>query len=146
MTSSPSFRGTTSQQTVVVWNGININSQLLGQTDFNTISTRSFNSIDVKAGGGSVVYGSGAIGGTIHLNNDLKFTDIFKNDLQINYGDFNTLSAIYGITAASKKISFDASFTRNSSDNDFKFIGHEGRNTNGQYLSLIHISEPTRPY
>ena len=137
MTSSPSFRGTTSQQTVVVWNGININSQLLGQTDFNTISTRSFNSIDVKAGGGSVVYGSGAIGGTIHLNNDLKFTDIFKNDLQINYGDFNTLSAIYGITAASKKISFDASFTRNSSDNDFKFIGHEGRNTNGQYYNNV---------
>jgi outer membrane cobalamin receptor len=137
MTSSPSFRGTTSQQTVVVWNGININSQLLGQSDFNTISTRSFNSIDVKAGGGSVVYGSGAIGGTIHLNNDLKFTDTFKNDLQINYGDFNTLSAVYGITAATKKISFDASFTRNSSDNDFKFVGHEGRNTNGQYYNNV---------
>ena len=137
MTSSPSFRGTTSQQTVVVWNGININSQLLGQTDFNTISTRSFNSIDVKAGGGSVVYGSGAIGGTIHLNNDLKFTDTFKNDLQINYGDFNTLSVVYGITAATKKISFDAGFTRNSSDNDFKFIGHEGKNTNGQYYNNV---------
>ncbi|MEO7977433.1 TonB-dependent receptor [Flavobacterium sp.] len=137
MTSSPSFRGTTSQQTVVVWNGININSQLLGQTDFNTISTRSFNSIDVKAGGGSVVYGSGAIGGTIHLNNELKFTDTFKNDLQINYGDFNTLSAIYGITAATKKISLDVSFTRNSSDNDFKFVGQEGRNTNGQYYNNV---------
>lgn len=137
MTSSPSFRGTTSQQTVVVWNGININSQLLGQTDFNTISTRGFNSIDVKAGGGSVVYGSGAIGGTIHLNNDLKFTDTFKNDLQIYYGDFNTLSAVYGITAATKKISFDASFTRNSSDNDFEFVGREGKNTNGQYYNNV---------
>ena len=135
MTSSPSFRGTTAQQTVVVWNGININSQLLGQTDFNTISTRGFTSIDVKAGGGSVVYGSGAIGGTIHLNNDLKFSDTFKNDLQIYYGDFNTLSAIYGITAATKKISFDAGFTRNSSDNDFKFVGQEGRNTNGEYYN-----------
>ena len=135
MTSSPSFRGTTSQQTVVVWNGININSQLLGQTDFNTISTRGFNSIDVKAGGGSVVYGSGAIGGTIHLNNDLKFTDTFKNDFQIYYGEFNTISAIYGITAATKKWSIDASFTRNSSDNDFKFVGQEVWNKNGQYYN-----------
>jgi outer membrane cobalamin receptor len=135
MTSSPSFRGTTSQQTVVVWNGININSQLLGQTDFNTISTRGFNSIDVKAGGGSVVYGSGAIGGTIHLNNDLKFTDTFKNDLQVYFGDFNTLSLIYGITAATKKWSFDASFARNNSDNDFKFVGKDERNTNGQYYN-----------
>ena len=79
MVSSPSFRGTTAQQTAVVWNGININSQLLGQTDFNTVSTRGYNSIAVKAGGGSVVYGSGAIGGTIHLNNDLKFKKTFKN-------------------------------------------------------------------
>lgn len=104
MVSSPSFRGTTAQQTVVVWNGININSQLLGQTDFNTIATRGYNSIDVKAGGGSIMYGSGAIGGTIHLNNDLKFSDTFKSDLQVYYGDFNTLSAVYGITAATKKL------------------------------------------
>lgn len=135
MVSSPSFRGTTAQQTAVVWNGININSQLLGQTDFNTISTRGYNSIDVKAGGGSVVYGSGAIGGTIHLNNDLKFTNTFKNNLAIYYGDFNTLSAVYGITAATNKWSTNASFTRNSSDNDFKFIGEEGKNTNGQYYN-----------
>ncbi|UFH46254.1 TonB-dependent receptor [Flavobacterium galactosidilyticum] len=135
MVSSPSFRGTTAQQTAVVWNGININSQLLGQTDFNTISTRGYNSIDVKAGGGSVVYGSGAIGGTIHLNNDLKFANTFKNNLEIFYGDFNTLSAVYGITAATNKWSTNASFTRNSSNNDFKFIGEEGKNTNGQYYN-----------
>ena len=71
--SSPSFRGTTASQTAVVWNGININSQLLGQTDFNTINSLGFNSITVKPGGGSVLYGSGAIGGSIHLNTDLYY-------------------------------------------------------------------------
>ena len=135
MVSSPSFRGTTAQQTAVIWNGININSQLLGQTDFNTISTRGYNSIDVKAGGGSVIYGSGAIGGTIHLNNDLKFKNTFKNNLEVYYGDFNTLSAVYGITAATNNWSVNASLTRNSSDNDFKFVGQEDRNVNGQYYN-----------
>ncbi|CAM4079460.1 TonB-dependent receptor plug domain-containing protein [Flavobacterium weaverense] len=135
MVSSPSFRGTTAQQTAVIWNGININSQLLGQTDFNTISTRGYNSIDIKAGGGSVIYGSGAIGGTIHLNNDLKFKNTFKNNLEVYYGDFNTLSAVYGITAATNKWSVNASLTRNSSDNDFKFVGQEDRNVNGQYYN-----------
>jgi iron complex outermembrane receptor protein len=71
MVSSPSFRGTTAQQTAVVWNGININSQLNGQTDFNVINAGDFNSITVKAGGGSVAYGSSAIGGSIHLDNNL---------------------------------------------------------------------------
>jgi outer membrane cobalamin receptor len=46
------------QQTAVIWNGININSQLLGQTDFNTITTQDFNSIVVRAGGGSAIYGT----------------------------------------------------------------------------------------
>ena len=135
MVSSPSFRGTTAQQTAVVWNGININSQLLGQTDFNTVSTRGYNSIDVKAGGGSVVYGSGAIGGTIHLNNDLKFRNTFKNNLEVYYGDFNTLSTIYAVTAATNKWSTNASFTRNSSDNDYKFIGKQGKNSNGEFYN-----------
>ena len=133
--SSPSFRGTSSQQTAVVWNGININSQLLGQTDFNTLSTRSFQTIDVKAGGGSILYGSGAIGGTVHLNNDLQFGESFKNDLQIYYGANNTLSTAYSVKAASAKWSASAGFSRNSSDNDYKFVGKEQRNTNGQYFN-----------
>jgi outer membrane cobalamin receptor len=54
MTSSVAFRGTTAGQTAVIWNGININSQLLGQTDFNTITTSNFNSINVRSGGGEV--------------------------------------------------------------------------------------------
>ena len=133
--SSPSFRGTSSQQTAVVWNGININSQLLGQTDFNTVSTRSFESIDIKAGGGSVLYGSGAIGGTVHLNNSLQFGESFKNDLQIFYGANNSLSTAYSFKAASAKWSASAGFNRNSSDNDYKFVGKDQRNTNGQYFN-----------
>jgi len=71
MLSTVAFRGTTASQTAVIWNGININSQMNGSTDFNTISGTDYNSIAVKGGGGSVIYGSGAIGGTVHLNNDL---------------------------------------------------------------------------
>ena len=58
MLSTVSFRGTTSSQTAVIWNGININSQMNGSTDFNTISGSDYNSVSVKAGGGSVIYGS----------------------------------------------------------------------------------------
>jgi len=73
MVSSPSFRGTTASQTAVLWNGININSQFNGQLDFNTINTGAYNEISVRGGGGSVVYGTGAIGGSVHLNTTLSF-------------------------------------------------------------------------
>lgn len=133
MVSSPSFRGTTAQQTAVIWNGININSQLNGQTDFNTLSTRDFNSITVRAGGGSVIYGSGAVGGTIHLNNDVSFKDQFKNKLQLNYGSFSTFGASYTLDVATDKISVNASISRNQSENDYEYIGFDKKNENGQY-------------
>ncbi|MBT8296286.1 MAG: TonB-dependent receptor plug domain-containing protein, partial [Gramella sp.] len=61
MVSSASVRGTGAAQNAVIWNGININSQFTGQTDFNAINTQVFQNVSVKPGGGSVVYGSGAI-------------------------------------------------------------------------------------
>ena len=118
MVSSPSFRGTTASQTAVLWNGININSQFNGQTDFNTINAGGFDNISVRGGGGSVVYGSGAIGGTIHLNTQLDFSGKTKQDLFLQYGSFNTLDARYKIKTSTKKWSLSAALARNSSDND----------------------------
>lgn len=135
MVSSPSFRGTTAQQTAVIWNGININSQLLGQTDFNVLNTRDFSSISVKAGGGSVIYGSSAIGGSIHLNNDLTFGDQFKNSLRFDYGSYNTIGTHYNLKAGTDKISTNVSISRNSSDNDYEYPGTDMKNENGQYYN-----------
>ncbi len=88
MVSSASIRGTGAAQTAVVWNGININSQFTGQTDFNTINTQVFDNISLRPGGGSVVYGSGAIGGSIHLNNDFSFNSSSQNTLRIGLWQF----------------------------------------------------------
>lgn len=133
MVSSPSFRGTTAQQTAVIWNGININSQLNGQTDFNTLTTRDFNSIVVRSGGGSVIYGSGAVGGTIHLNNQVSFKEKFENQLRLNYGSFSTYGANYTLDVANDKISVNVSVSHNQSENDYEYIGYDKRNENGQY-------------
>lgn len=135
MVSSPSFRGTSASQTAVIWNGININSQMNGQTDFSTINIRNFNGIAVKAGGGSIAYGSSAIGGSIHLNNDLHFTNSFTNDLFLNYGSFNTHGISYRTSVSTDKVSAQVSFSRNSSDNDYDYVGSKRKNLNGQYYN-----------
>jgi iron complex outermembrane receptor protein len=134
MVSSPSFRGTTAQQTAVIWNGININSQLNGQTDFNTITTRDYENVTVRAGGGSAIYGSSAIGGSVHLNNELNFKRHFSNSILINYGSFNTLDLNYKSSFSSEKYAVNLSVSRNSSDNDYEYLGFNGRkNENGQF-------------
>ena len=133
MVASPSFRGTTAQQTAVIWNGININSQLNGQTDFNTISTRNFNTIEVKSGGGSVIYGSSAIGGSVHLNNFVAFKKQFLNDFQISYGSFNTLDFNYNVKMGTDKFTTEISFSRFSSNNDYPYLGTSLKNENGNF-------------
>lgn len=134
MVSSPSFRGTTAQQTAVVWNGININSRFNGQTDFNTITAKDFDNISIRAGGGSVLYGSSAIGGSIHLNNVLRFAKHFDNAAQFEYGSFNTIGFNYKLGIGNEKLSLQASVSHNSSDNDYELpSGRE--NVNGKYYN-----------
>jgi vitamin B12 transporter len=136
MVSSPSFRGTTAQQTAVIWNGININSQLNGQTDFNTITTRDFDNVTVRAGGGSAIYGSSAIGGSIHLNNILQFKKQFSNELQTSYGSFNTFGANYKMRASNDKVSSEVGISRNSSENDYEYLDTKNKhNENGQFYN-----------
>lgn len=139
MLSTVSFRGTTSSQTAVIWNGININSQMNGSTDFNTISGSDYNSVSIKAGGGSVIYGSGAVGGTVHLNNDMTFYDRFENNLKLDYGSFNTIGINYKTNISNEKWSAQIGFSKNSSTNDYKYLnrytwkGEQRWNQNGQY-------------
>lgn len=141
MVSSPSFRGTTAQQTAVIWNGININSQLNGLTDFNTINGNLFNSIGIRSGGGSVIYGSGAVGGSIHLNNFLKFNSPTIQFLNLTYGSFNTFNGNYKFESGSEKWATQISLVRNSSDNDYDYIGLNQKNENGEFENQgLHFS------
>lgn len=136
MVSSPSFRGTNASQTAVVWNGININSQLNGQTDFNTINTSNYNSIAIRSGGGSVQYGSGSIGGSIHLNNNLSFTDHFETALKTGYGSFNSKNFGFNTAFGSKLWTGNVAVTYVDSDNDYKYLGTDSVNENGEFSNL----------
>jgi len=133
MISSPSFRGTNASQTAVVWNGININSQLTGQSDFNTLTTAHYDAIEVRHGGGSVQYGSSAIGGTIHLQNDLVFNKHQDHQIDIHYQSFNTKTARYKLALGNQKWSANIGLGYRDSDNDYKYLGTDQRNENGEF-------------
>lgn len=130
---SVSFRGTTAQQTAVVWNGININSQFNGQTDFNAVATSGFGSVSVRPGGGSVVYGSSAIGGSVHLENDIRFGDHLDHAFFASYGSFDTKSVFYRLDAGSDRFGVKATISRNSSANDYPFPNSDRKNDNAQF-------------
>ena len=133
MTSSPSFRGTSAAQTAVLWNGININSQTTGQTDFGTLNVSNYDEVVIKSGGGSVQNGSGAIGGSIHLNNHLDFQSSFENRVALSYASFDTKQFDYSLKTGTKNLAVNAGFNYTSSENDFEYIGKDQKNKNGAF-------------
>ncbi|MGX9986561.1 TonB-dependent receptor plug domain-containing protein [Soonwooa purpurea] len=133
MVSSPSFRGTTAQQTAFVWNGININSQFLGQGDVNNISLLGYDNIAIKYGGGSILYGSGAIGGSIHLNNLFSYNKGFKNQIFAEYASYGTFNSLLKTNYSNDKLSVQFSVNHNQSDNDFEVEEQYYVNRNAKY-------------
>jgi vitamin B12 transporter len=62
-----SLRGTSPQQTAVLWNGVSLQNLSHGQVDFSLMPAMAFGEVEVVAGGGSSLFGSGAIGGAVLL-------------------------------------------------------------------------------
>ena len=52
----------------------------------------------------------------------------------MSYGSYNTLNANYKVIVADEKWSAQVNISRNSSDNDYKYLGTENQvNENGQF-------------
>lgn len=133
MVSSPSFRGTTAQQTAFLWNGININSLFLGQGDINNLGILNYDLVEVKAGGGSVLYGTGAIGGTVHLNHQLKYNKGWKNALLMQYGSFQTLQTRLQTAYSNRDFSVSFSGSHTQSENRYEVPEKDYINRSGAY-------------
>ena len=91
---TPTFRGTSSSHTLILWNGVPLNSIANGLSDFSSINTLDFTDILLVHGGNASVFGTGAVGGSVHLNSDLK--SIHKNAFSVS-----TTMASYGLQSES---------------------------------------------
>ena len=133
MVSSPSFRGTNAAQTAVIWNGININSIFTGQTDFNIISPLDFDEISVRSGGGGVQYGSGAVGGSVHLNNNFSFRKLDTTQFGLQYGSFSTYLGNFKTRHGNNNTYFDVGADYINSENDYDYPGKDVKNNHGAF-------------
>jgi len=132
-TSSARFRGTSSSNTAVVWNGININSINNGSTGFNSLSVNLIDNIDVRSGGGSIKYGSGAIGGSIHLNSRLSFKNHISNQFVSSIGSYQTYQNLYKFSYGTDRFVIKVGGELNQSANDYPWLGTVYKNENGSY-------------
>lgn len=121
--SSLSFRGTGASHTAVVWNGFNLQSAMHGQTDLSMFPVGTFDHVALQYGGNSALYGSGAIGGSIYLNNRGTFTDSthMQATLQTSQGSFGTQQYFVKAAITQQQHWAQVSYYRLTSQNDFRF-------------------------
>ena len=135
MVSSISLRGTSASQTGVYWNGIGINSALNGQTDFNTLQANSFDQLEVRKGGGSVLFGNGSVGGAINLKDEVNFNHARQARVLLGLASYDTyftqLTGIWSSDSFYAKISGGAQ----TSENDYPYLNTDLKNDNGAYVN-----------
>jgi iron complex outermembrane receptor protein len=86
-----SLRGGSASQSIVLWNGFNVQNPMLGQTDLSLLPISLMDEVRVDLGSSSVLWGSGAIGGAIQLNNSNSVIaqSGWQARLQTGLGSFN---------------------------------------------------------
>lgn len=131
--SSPSFRGTTAQQTAVLWNGININSQFLGQSDFNTFRADDYSNIAIKYGSGGIQQSSGSIGGSVHLNSVFAEKEGQFYVMRASIGSFGTFDVHFKNDFKYGKWASQMIIGRKTSENNYKIPQYNFENLNGNY-------------
>jgi iron complex outermembrane receptor protein len=133
MVSSIALRGSNASQTGVYWNGISINSSLNGQTDFNTLTANSFEEVEIRKGGGSVLLGSGAVGGAINLKDRIAFYDKKELKVNIGMGSYDTYSLQTKAVISTDNLFAKIAFGATSSANDYPYLGTDLKNENGSF-------------
>lgn len=92
-----SFRGTSPNHTAVLWNGINVNQPMTGQTDFSTLPVLGFDQISVQYGSAGSAVGSDAIGGSLLLRTLPDFAGVgLRPTAGVQIGSFDNMQVQAG--------------------------------------------------
>ena len=137
-----SFRGTGASHTKVMWEGFNINSPMLGQTDFSLLPGSFFDEVELLYGGASLTDVGGALGGSISLKSNGMYKSNTLN-IQQSIGNFNTYHTSSSINLNKSKFYSSTRFIRQSSLNDFTYYnnsilpsGKEMTQSNANYNNI----------
>jgi vitamin B12 transporter len=102
-----SMRGTSSQQTLVMIEGMKINSAQNNIFDFSLLPTGIVQSVDIIRGGASGLFGGNSIGGAVNFNIDCDPHQTTKG--RVSYGSFDefTFSASEAIHFTNSSLALD---------------------------------------
>jgi outer membrane cobalamin receptor len=85
-----SIRGSSAEQVLVLVDGVRINTAQGGGVDLNTLPLDSIERIEIIRGGGSALFGEGAMGGIVNIVTRKSAARKTAGSVSYSYGSFNT--------------------------------------------------------
>lgn len=119
--STASLRGLGSYHTAILWNGINLQSPMNGGVNLSNIPISFIDQVAIQQGGNGALFGSGAIGGVIHLDNSLELGKGYTAEIYQTYGSFNSIFSGVNSSFSGTKFATSTKLFYSEADNDFRF-------------------------
>ncbi|MBK7407408.1 MAG: TonB-dependent receptor [Saprospirales bacterium] len=124
---SLSLRGAGAAHTALIWNGFNLQNPMHGQVDFSLVPALLFPEIRVDLGANAALWGSGSIGGAVHLKNDMPASQsglLLEEGFEL--GSFSQQAQFLALEWGGRQLSIQTRVFRIRQQNDFPFIGLSG--------------------
>ena len=122
--SSVSMRGGNANHTAILWNGFNLQDPLNGEFNLSLSTINIIDEIEVNYGGNSALFGSGAVGGTIQLNNKENFNSKLRVGIEQSIGSFGKQNSLFNISFGTKRLFLRTRLFFSSVDNDFEYVNY----------------------
>jgi vitamin B12 transporter len=122
--STLSFRGTGASHTLLDWNGISINSPMLGQSDLSLIPVGLIDNIHIFYGSASMSLNEGGIGGAINLETKPVWNDETVISLNSGFGSFGRYSEFAKVKTGNLNFQTVTKAFFQSSENDFRYLNY----------------------
>lgn len=117
-----SLRGTSANHTQVNWNGININPKMSGSFDFSQIPVFFTDQVSLFHGGSHLKGGTGALGGSINLENQPRWHDSTRLKCLLETGSYATHTGAVMARILRKKALYQTRVYHQRSENNFKYL------------------------
>lgn len=138
------FRGSSSAQSQVYWNGIPLNNASLGMTDVSLLNVAAFDKINIVYGSSSALLGSGNVGAALMLESGKPvFTqggDLHRSDIAFETGSFGQYKVLLHHKYTSRRWSIDARWSGQLAENNFNYNDRDGHSTTMDNAAMNGIS------
>ena len=133
-----SIRGGSASHTLVLWNGLPIQSPMLGLLDLSLLPTMAAEKAEVQYGGASAMWGSGAVGGIVALENQTDFSKKTKVSSRSTLGSFGRLQQALQLGLGNGRLQSQTKLSYQEAENDFFYEIHpdlpERQQRNARFL------------